>query len=53
MDTITIDKNWLQDEIINPLARIYGELEDIVGGLSVEELEVVITKLNEELKKSL
>jgi len=51
-DKITLDRGFLEDDIINPLTRIFCEIEDTLDGVYVEELEVVLAKLNETLKKS-
>jgi len=43
---IAIDKDYLKSDIIDPLARLYGEIESTGKLTSVEELEVILVKLN-------
>ena len=51
-DKITLDRAFLRDDIINPLASLYGEIEATGKVEDTEELEVVLAKLNETLKSS-
>jgi len=52
MDLVPIPRATLRDEIISPLTHIYGELESNGTVSNIEDLEIVIFKLNQELKKN-
>jgi len=47
---ITLDKAFLKDDIISPLANLYGEIESTGKVADTEELEVILVKLNNSLK---
>jgi len=51
-DKITLDRDFFENDIINPLACILGEVEDTLDEVYVEELEVVLIKLNNAVKQA-
>ncbi len=47
---ITLDRTYLKDDILRPLAALYGEIESTGKVADTQELEVVLVKLNNSLK---
>ena len=51
-DKITLDRVYLRDDILSPLAALYGEIESTGRVADMDELEVVLVKLNKTLKEA-
>lgn len=51
-DKITLDRAYLKDDILSPLAALYGEIESTGKVADMDELEVVLVKLNKTLKEA-
>jgi len=49
-EKITLDRGFLRDDIISPLASLYGEIETTGRVADAEELEVILVKLSKALK---
>lgn len=51
-DKITLDRAYLKDDILSPLADLYGEIESTGKLAELDELEVILVKLNKTLKEA-
>ena len=51
-NNVTMARDYLKNDILDPLARLYGELESTGKITCQEELEVVLVKLNKAVKQA-